>query len=316
MSNLIKIKEISSKYDITARTLRYYEDVGLITSTRSDDYAYRMYDEGTVKKLEQILILRKLNVSIKDIKRIFASANSDVVLEVLDKKVESIDDEMALLHELKEIIQEFIREIERINFTDNDDIKLLYDKAKEIETHYMSVDYIGKPSNVNRLIEVTDRLDKKIPDVMVVRIPSFRAVTSGLLSWEELFGAFGAWQEAHNHLFKPIIFDGCDFLTGEGGKAEWFWHIGDEITEADVAPYEIVDLAGGLYAVTVSIDGDGDSHQRVREKLFKWLEATNFVVDESRREAGNMIYVDEEIQKGLGYHQLNLYLPIKLKEEI
>ncbi|WP_313340027.1 MerR family transcriptional regulator [Sedimentibacter sp.] len=56
---------VSSKYDITARTLRYYEDMGLLYSTRSDDYAYRMYDKNAVRRLEQILILRKLNISIK-----------------------------------------------------------------------------------------------------------------------------------------------------------------------------------------------------------------------------------------------------------
>ncbi len=33
MEGLIKIREISSKYDISARTLRYYEDMGLISST-------------------------------------------------------------------------------------------------------------------------------------------------------------------------------------------------------------------------------------------------------------------------------------------
>ena len=57
MNNLIKIKDVSSKYSITARTLRYYEDMGLINSARSDDYAYRMYDENAVRRLEQILIL-------------------------------------------------------------------------------------------------------------------------------------------------------------------------------------------------------------------------------------------------------------------
>lgn len=31
---------------------------------------------------------------------------------------------------------------------------------------------------------------------------------------------------------------------------------------------------------------------------------------------GHMIYVDEEIKKGLGYHQMNLYLPIKLKDNL
>jgi len=73
MNELIKIREVATRYNISARTLRFYEDMGLITSTRSDDYAYRLYDENALKRLEQVLILRKLNVSIKDIQRIFNS---------------------------------------------------------------------------------------------------------------------------------------------------------------------------------------------------------------------------------------------------
>ena len=91
MAELVKIREISSKYDISSRALRYYEDMGLISSTRSDDYAYRLYDQNAIKRLEQILILRKLNISIKDIRRIFNTTGSDVVLDVLGKKVENID---------------------------------------------------------------------------------------------------------------------------------------------------------------------------------------------------------------------------------
>ena len=104
MSELIKIREISIKYDISARALKYYEDMGLIASTRSEDYAYRMYDEAAVKRLEQILILRKLNISIKDIQRIFDAPDSKVVLEVLGNKVSGIDEEVSLLHELKLIV--------------------------------------------------------------------------------------------------------------------------------------------------------------------------------------------------------------------
>ena len=29
--------------------------------------------------------------------------------------------------------------------------------------------------------------------------------------------------------------------------------------------------------------------------------------------AANMIYVDDEIKEGLGYHQLNLYVPVKIQ---
>ena len=101
MDKLIKIRDISNRYDITARTLRYYEDIGLLTSIRSDEVSYRMYDEDAIRRIEQILILRKLNISIKDIKRIFDTTGSEVVLDVLKKKIESIDDEISLLYQLK-----------------------------------------------------------------------------------------------------------------------------------------------------------------------------------------------------------------------
>jgi len=158
-------------YDVTARTLRYYEDMGLITSSRNDDYAYRLYDENAIRRLEQILILRKLNINIKDIQRIFSDASSSIVLEVLSKKAQSIDDEVALLHELKDIVMDFISKIEGLNFADNTDIKRLYDKAKDIEMHITNADYIGKPSNASRLMKVTEQLDDtRLTTPIVIRV--------------------------------------------------------------------------------------------------------------------------------------------------
>ncbi len=323
MNNLIKIKDVSSKYDITARTLRYYEDMGLLSSIRGEDYKYRMYDEDAIIRLEQILILRKLNISIKDIQRVFSTSGSNAVLDVLGKKVQNIDDEVALLHELKEIVLDFIHEIEQVNFTDTSDIKLLYSKAKDIETQLVSIDYIGKPSNINRLIEITDKLDNKIPDVMVVKIPKFKAVTSGIHTWEEMFKKGGymyqLWQ--HAHLYKPIIFDCLDFLLLKNDKAEWICAVKDGVTESDIGPFKLVDFSGGLYAMAVSIDEDDESIIKVEEKICRWIERTNFELDRSRDFMFNMPYIEEgnapkEIEKGLGYRQMQRYIPIKLKEGI
>jgi DNA-binding transcriptional MerR regulator len=313
MNGLIKIRDVSTKYDISARTLRYYEDMGLITSTRSDDYAYRLYDDTAVGRLEQILILRKLNISIKDIQRIFSTSGSEVVLEVLGKKVDAIDEELSLLHELREIVIDFIRQIEQYDFGKESDVKLLYEKAKEIENQLVNVDYEGNAANVNRLLEVTEKLDNKVPDIMIVRIPKFRAVTSGLASIDEVFGSFGQWQEAHQNFFKSVIFDSFDFLTGIDSKFEWVFGVRDEVTEADTHPYKIIEYPGGLYAVAVSVDGDGESHDKVRIKTEKWIESTNFIIDPDRLLMGHMIFVDDEIKEGLGYNQMNLYAPIKLK---
>ena len=156
--SLIKIKDVSDKYGITARTLRYYEDMGLIESIRSDNYAYRSYSEETIKKLEQILILRRLSISVKDIKRIFDTSGSEIILEVLSKKAEDIDEEVALLHELKEIVLKFIRQIKQADLSKDSDIKLLYEQAKEIENQIISANNNENAVDLNRLIEVSDKL--------------------------------------------------------------------------------------------------------------------------------------------------------------
>lgn len=315
MYDLVKIKDVTAKYGLSARTLRYYEDMGLIASTRTDDYAYRLYDPANIKRLEQILILRKLHISIKDIQRVFAASGSEAVLEVLGKKANDIDEEISLLHELKEIVLEFISQIESADFGKESDVKLLYEKARDLKTQLASPSYGGNPSIAHRLLDVTERLDRKVPDIMIVRVPKFRAVTSGPMTFEGLFEAFESWQEAHKHLFTPVMFDAPDFLCGKDGVFEWFWAVKEGVTEADTFPYKITEHPGGLYAAAVSLDGDGESQDRVRAKTAKWLEGTNFVFDDSRLWMGHMVFVDDEIRAGLGYHQMNLYTPIKLAVE-
>ena len=139
MTELLKIREVSSKYDISARALRYYEDMGLISSTRSRDYAYRLYDKQAVRRLEQSLVLRKLNISIKDIQLIFQTNSSEVVLEVLGKKVEDIDGEVALLQDLRNIVLEFIEQIRQVDFGRDDDVKRLYERASKVESRIANI---------------------------------------------------------------------------------------------------------------------------------------------------------------------------------
>ena len=316
MDELIKIRDMSSKYNISARTLRYYEDMGLITSTRSNDYAYRLYDEIAVKRLEQILILRKLNISIKDIQSIFNTSGSEAVLEVLGKKVNDIDGEVALLHELKEIVLEFIRQIEQADFRNDSDVNKLYQKAKEIEGQLTNVSYSGNPSNRNRLFEVAEKM-KKAPEVRIIQINPFRAFSSGLDTIDNVMGTFQQWQEEHNHLVKKLIYGAPDFLWFEEDmSAEWIWAVEDWVNEADVEPYEIIEFTGGLYAAAMSVNGDDDINGRVYEGIKNWIETSNFLIDErpSRRTLCHMVNPTDEIKAALGYHQLDIYVPIKVRE--
>lgn len=318
MNELIKIRDVSSKYDISARALRYYEDMGLLCSTRSEDYAYRLYDENAIKRLEQILILRKLNISIKDIQRIFNTSGSEMILEILSKKTENIDEEVALLHELKEIILEFIQQIKQADFSSDSDVKMLYEKASKIEDRVVNVSYDGNSakSNVNRLLDVSDKL-KKTPEVRIVQINKFKALSSGLDTIDNVMGAFQEWQENHNHLVKKMMYDSPDFLWFEDDmKAVWIWAVEDWVTEKDTTPYELIEFEGGLYAVAMSVDGDDDIGGRVYEGIKKWLETSGFELDErpGHRTMCHMVNPTDEIKNALGYHQLDIYVPIKIRK--
>jgi DNA-binding transcriptional MerR regulator len=318
MNELIKIKDVSDRYSITARTLRYYEDMGLINSTRSDDYAYRMYDEEAVKRLEQILILRKLNISIRDIKRIFSSSGSDVVLDVLGEKVQNIDDELALLHELKEIVLGFIQQIERIDFNSDANVKLLYEKAKKIETQLVNIDYIGKPSNVSRLLEVTEKLEKR-PDIRIVDLPVCRMITSGSGDKETKERFYKLWSKLDEQ--RKDRFFQRDFMVHveppeEGHPAIWWYAIEDWVSEKDTDGFEIFQFEGGLFATAMTYDWDDNITVKAYYNIMDWIaEHDKFMYDDRPGHHVMFNALGPDDATCFGFIHGEYYFPIGIKEE-
>ena len=152
----------------------------------------------------------------------------------------------------------------------------------------------------------------KTPDATIVMLPKFRAVASG---WQEMGVLFsGGFHMPTELQQKKIIFGCADFLLFDG-KFNWIWAIQDHVTESDVAPYKIIEFEGGLYATATTIDDDMDSMNEVKARVNSWLKTSGFVVDVSRgyQCMSQMIYCHEDVEKGLGYNQLQWYIPIKLK---
>ncbi|MDD4531736.1 MAG: MerR family transcriptional regulator [Candidatus Pacebacteria bacterium] len=79
---MLKIGEVTSKFDISHRTLRFWEEVGIIKSERSEN-GYRLYDEMNAKRIRQAIVLRKLDVPLVDIEKIFRSDSLAVTIEIL-----------------------------------------------------------------------------------------------------------------------------------------------------------------------------------------------------------------------------------------
>lgn len=103
MENLT-ISQVSRRYDVTPRMLRHYEKLGLIKARRCEDYAYRMYDEEAVRRLQQIIILRKLRFSLKEIAVLLEDAKQGETLALLQDKLTELDDEINSLALIRRLL--------------------------------------------------------------------------------------------------------------------------------------------------------------------------------------------------------------------
>ena len=119
---LTTISEISKKLSISTRTLRYYEQIGLIESVKKDDYAYRTYDEAAVIRLQQILVLRKLRLPLKQIALILKSENTVAIIDAFQQNLAEVDDEITALSTIRDIINSFIS---RLKESIHQDIKVI-----------------------------------------------------------------------------------------------------------------------------------------------------------------------------------------------
>lgn len=313
----LKIREVSARYEISARTLRYYEDMGLIHSVREEENAYRMYSEEELQRLEQILILRKLNISIKDIARIFDSKSSEILLDVLGKKVEDIDHDAALLHELKEIVLEFITEINQYDFQKDTDVKRLYEKAKEIKLQISDGNYQGNPSTVNRLAAIADKM-KKAPEIRIIELPKCRMATSGYDSFDHSLMKFDQWWQNYDAKRKGVYFSPLDFLwfdQGNVNRGVWWMAVEADATSEDCGGYEIIDFEGGLYASAMSVDGDDEISGRIINGIMEWVKTSGFEVDirKNHEIMCHMVNPSAAIKKALGYDQLEIFVPIRIR---
>ena len=63
------IKDVSELLNIPKSTIRYWDEQGLISTTRNEENGYRTFDLEDLFKIYDIDFYRKMGIPIKDIKR-------------------------------------------------------------------------------------------------------------------------------------------------------------------------------------------------------------------------------------------------------
>jgi MerR family transcriptional regulator, repressor of the yfmOP operon len=113
---LLTIRDAADRLDVTPRTLKYYEERGLVTPSRSEG-RYRLYSEADLEKFARILRLRSIGFSLQGITEIlkrpfdaitdgrsgFSVASLREIESALSQQIEAVDTRIAAVRrELKE----------------------------------------------------------------------------------------------------------------------------------------------------------------------------------------------------------------------
>lgn len=72
------VQELARLAGISPRTIRYYDEIGLLKPARFSTSGYRLYGQAEVDRLQQILFYRELGVELKAIKRRICTGNGEI----------------------------------------------------------------------------------------------------------------------------------------------------------------------------------------------------------------------------------------------
>lgn len=101
MKNLFTIGEMAELFGINIRTLRYYDEIGILHPEATDpDTGYRYYSTRQFERMNTIKYLRALGVSLKKIALFFDNRDVDVLQRLLEEQKKETE---ARIEELMQI---------------------------------------------------------------------------------------------------------------------------------------------------------------------------------------------------------------------
>ena len=88
------IGEVSKKFHISLRTLRYYDEIGLLQPSVKEENGKRLYSPENLLTLEKITLLKSTSLHLSDIQKILGETNINSILslhkKLLEKEIEQL----------------------------------------------------------------------------------------------------------------------------------------------------------------------------------------------------------------------------------
>lgn len=106
----IHIHELARKTDITVRTLRYYDSIGLFKPSSKTEGGHRLYTEEDLKKLQQIQFLKNMGYALKNIQEMLSDPSWNWE-QSLRKQLDYIVEEQQRLKSMELSVREMLHSL-------------------------------------------------------------------------------------------------------------------------------------------------------------------------------------------------------------
>ena len=90
------VQKLAKLAGISTRTLRYYDEIGILKPARINSSGYRIYGQAEVDRLQQILFYRELGVKLEKIKDIVTSSSFDEIAALKEHREKLLERKMQL----------------------------------------------------------------------------------------------------------------------------------------------------------------------------------------------------------------------------
>lgn len=114
----MKIKQVEELVGITSKNIRFYEEQGLLTPERAEN-GYREYHEENIKTLKKIKLLRKLGVSVEEIKSVLSKSIS--LEECLENQMRHLEKERENLNNMQKLSNVILQKKDTVDTINTDE---------------------------------------------------------------------------------------------------------------------------------------------------------------------------------------------------
>ncbi len=101
--------ELSKRLNISIRTIRYYDQIGLVSPSKIGEGGRRFYSRQDSLRLEKIIVLKSLGLPLEEIKNILKEQSTETILlahkSFLEEKLDGINRSIAHTNTLLNIIK-------------------------------------------------------------------------------------------------------------------------------------------------------------------------------------------------------------------